>query len=117
MRKTFYALRSGWLLWEYSAFPALTDSSCIPLLLHAIGGQTIPIPAHCWQTADVPPDRMTGYFGQNRRGLIHTACITVSGRKPARRLELRERPRQRSTLVSELCAQNPINSGAHLQFP
>jgi hypothetical protein len=60
----------------FVAFPDLTASSCIPLLLHSIGEETIPIPAHCRQTADVPPDRMTGYLEQNRRGLIHKAWIT-----------------------------------------
>jgi hypothetical protein len=55
---------------------------------------------------------MTGYLEQNRRGLIHTAFISCEDASRDLRFELRERPRQRSTLVSELVCPELINSGA-----
>ncbi len=59
-------------------FPSLPDPKCAALLANSENGVTIPLPANCLQTAEVPVDSMVRYLENERhqRGLIFKQWIT-----------------------------------------
>jgi hypothetical protein len=83
-------------------FPSLPDPKCAALLARPENVATIPLPANCVQTTEMPPDNMMKYLEneRNKRGLIFQEMGYLQDAKPDRNPRFRLRPRP--TLVAQL---------------
>jgi hypothetical protein len=59
-------------------FPSLSDPKCVALLTRSEGDATIPLPANCVPTSELPAGRVAQYLENERirRGLIFKRWIT-----------------------------------------